>query len=73
MVIRVKNKYHLLMSTTMKKIYQIPETRTVNIKPAQMIAVSTKFDSTRTIEDSDIGVKAERHSDYNVWNDDWSR
>ena len=67
----------------MKKIYQSPETYSVNVAVTSIIAASLEglniVDGGSSVGKDDAWVKGDRgasrgsRSDYNVWNDDWSQ
>ena len=61
----------------MKKTYIAPETTCTCVEVESIVAVSTfsmRYDSSQEVQDNeDIGVKANRTENYDVWNDDWSK
>jgi len=58
----------------MKKTYITPELVITDIKVCQMIAQSptVRINRDASVNAADIGVKSNRSSSYNVWDDDWS-
>ena len=59
----------------MKKVYMQPQTAVFKTEPATLIAESWAKVSNQTIKQDEILVKGDRGSrtDYNVWNEDWSK
>lgn len=57
----------------MKKKYIIPEMCTLRIHTEQLVAESPMAIHKKTIDDeNNCGWVKDNHSDYNVWDDDWS-
>jgi hypothetical protein len=61
----------------MKKIYVSPRAHCTHVEVENIVATSTlnmKITSSEQVENNDeIGVKANRTENYDVWNDDWSK
>lgn len=58
----------------MKKIYIIPTLQLTYIGVEKLIADSLKINSSTTVDQQYVkGADASPRSDYNVWNDDWSK
>ena len=66
----------IITYTTMKKTYMIPRLYITQISCESLIAESVGINKDTTVEGENGGwVKGDNasRSDYNVWNDDWSK
>ena len=57
----------------MKKIYQIPAIRVTRILTETVVASSLVVNKNKTTETQYVKENTASRSDYNVWDDDWSK
>ena len=57
----------------MKKIYLVPQLHVTRILTEVVVATSFSVDHTKETSEQYVKGDNTSRSDYNVWNDDWSK